>query len=107
VALRGTNTEMAAKPRRAAPVSTAFAPVVLHPKPREAAPPKKLDAVAKNSAATAPPVQQARDDQQTPAPAPELRTAYSAPPPNNSDQLAGAQPVVPANSFESRWAAIR
>jgi len=109
VVLRGTNTEMAAKPKRAAPVRTAFAPIVLHPKLRETAPPRKLDAVAKNAAAPAPrpPVQQARDDQTTPAPVPELRTAYSAPPPKNNELLAGAQPVVPANSFESRWAAMR
>ncbi|MGA8750377.1 MAG: L,D-transpeptidase family protein, partial [Pseudolabrys sp.] len=37
--LRGPNTEMAAKPKRAAPVRTASAPAVPHPKPLEAAPP--------------------------------------------------------------------
>jgi hypothetical protein len=113
IALRGTNTEMAAKPKRAAPVRTAAAPVVLHPKPREAAPPKPA-AVANNAPAPAPapPVQQARDDQKAPAPpapepAPEMRTAYSAPPASNSGLLTGAQPVVPANTFESRWTALR
>ena len=107
-ALRGTNTEMAAKPKRAAPVRTASAPTVPHLKPREAAPPKP-EAVANNAPAPAPtpPAQQARDDQKTPAPAPEMRTAYSAPPASNSGLLTGAQPVVPASSFESRWTALR
>jgi hypothetical protein len=105
-ALRGTNTEMAAKPKRVAPVRTASAPAVPHPKPHEAAPPKP-DTVANNAPAPAPAVQQPRDDQKTPptAPSPEMRTAYSAPPPINSGLLAGAQPVVPASSFENRWAA--
>jgi hypothetical protein len=37
-----------------------------------------------------------------------MRTAYSSPPPaNNNGLLQGAQPVVPAGSFESRWTALR
>ncbi|MGC2824631.1 MAG: hypothetical protein WA322_10415, partial [Pseudolabrys sp.] len=107
--LRGTNTEMAAKPKRAAPVRTASAPAVPHPKPHEAAPPAP-DVVANNAPAPAraPPMQQARDDQKTPAPTPDLRTAYlSSPLPSDSGLLTGAQPVVPASSFESRWAAAR
>jgi hypothetical protein len=126
VALRGANTEMAAKPKRAAPVRTASAPAVSHPTPREAALPKP-EAVTNNAPAPALPVQQVRDDQKTPAPAPavqqaqhdqktpaatpeparELRTAYSAPPASNNGLLTGAQPVVPASSFESRWTALR
>jgi len=95
VALRGTNTEMAAKPKHAAPVRTASA---------SAAPPAEPKAAAKN--VPAPPVQQARKDA-TP-PAPEVRTAYSSPPPENKNgMLSGAQPVVPAGSFESRWTALR
>ena len=39
---------------------------------------------------------------------PEIRTAYSATPQaNNSGLLSGAQPVVPAGSFDSRWTALR
>ena len=107
-ALRGTDTEMAAKPKRAAPVRTASTPAVPHPKTHEAAPPKP-DAVVNNAPALAPapPVQQARDDQKTPTSTPNMRTAYSAPPASNSGVLTGAQPVVPAGSFESRWAALR
>jgi hypothetical protein len=52
-------------------------------------------------------MQQARDDQKTPAPTPDLRTAYSAPPPSDSGLLTGAQPVVPTSSFENRWTALR
>ena len=109
VGLRGTNTEMAAKPKRAAPMRTASAPVVLHPRRQEAAPPRKPVAVANNAQAPAAPVQQVRDEPKTPAaaPAPEMRTAYSAPPPANNDLLTGAQPVVPASSFEARWTALR
>ena len=107
-ALRGTNTEMAAKPKRAAPVRTASAPTVPHPRPHEGAPPKP-DVVVNNATAPAPAssVPQARDDQKAPAPTPDLRTAYSAPSPSDSGLLTGAQPVVPASSFESRWAASR
>ena len=101
---------MAAKPRRAAPVRTAAAPAAPHAKPREAAPAKPRRWPSNAAApAPAPPVQQARDDQKTAAPAPaaEMRTAYSAPPASNSDLLTGAQPVVPAGTFESRWSALR
>ena len=41
------------------------------------------------------------------APAPEMRTAYSAPQSDDGGLAAGAQPVVPAGSFESRWTALR
>jgi len=99
VALRGSNTEMAAKPKHARLVRTASAPLG---KPHEAAP-AKPKAVAK--IAPAPREQQARKDE-TPL-APEMRTAYSAPPASNGGLLTGAQPVVPAGSFESRWTALR
>jgi hypothetical protein len=103
VALRGSNTEMAAKPKRATPVRTASAPAVPHAKPQDAAPAEPT-AVAKN--APAPRVQQAGKEEKSPAP--EMRTAYSAPPPASNDGLlSGAQPVVPAGSFESRWTALR
>jgi murein L,D-transpeptidase YafK len=95
-----TNGEMVVKPERAAPLRTASAPTVPNLKPHGA--PPKPDAVA-----AVPPVQQARDDQKTPAPTPDLRTAYSAPPPSDSGLLTGAQPVVPTSSFENRWTALR
>jgi murein L,D-transpeptidase YafK len=40
-----------------------------------------------------------------PAHEPEMRTAFQTPPKRNL--LSGAQPVVPAGSFESRWSAFR
>jgi hypothetical protein len=104
VALRGSNTEMAAKPKRATPVRTASVP---HDKPHEAtsAEPKAV-AKAMAKSAPAPGVQQAGKEDKSPAP--EMRTAYSAPPPaSNNGLLQGAQPVVPAGSFESRWTALR
>ncbi|MDI3469255.1 MAG: L,D-transpeptidase family protein [Pseudolabrys sp.] len=43
---------------------------------------------------------------QTP-PQPEVRTAYSGPAPTPvNSMLTGAQPVLPAGSFEARWSAI-
>ncbi len=53
VELRGTNTEMAAKPKRAATVRTTSAPIALHPKPQKAAPPEPT-AVAHNVPEPAP-----------------------------------------------------
>jgi murein L,D-transpeptidase YafK len=38
---------------------------------------------------------------------PQLRTAFSAPPATTNGVLLGAQPVVPAGSFDSRWSGFR
>jgi hypothetical protein len=38
---------------------------------------------------------------------PEMRTAFTSPPQPKSGLLSGAQPVVPAGTFESRWSAFR
>jgi len=93
-ALRGTNTDMAAKPKRTAPTyQTASAP-----KPQE-----KPKAIIANAEAT----QQAKpaEKDSTPsAPAQEMRTAYSAPAPAPNGLLSGAQPVMPVGTFASRWA---
>ncbi len=43
--------------------------------------------------------------QAAPAREPEMRTAFQSPP--KAGMLSGAQPVVPAGSFESRWSAFR
>ncbi len=92
-ALRDGNTQLAAKPKRGAVMRTASA---LQPKPHDAAPAKPT-AVAKSTPASKP---------QRPEP-PEIRTAYSASQTNNNGLLSGAQPVVPAGSFDSRWTALR
>ena len=101
VALRGSKTEMAAKLKRSAPVRTATAPT----KPYESASAKPKAVATENPApAPAPAVQQARDSK---PPTPDMRTAYSSPPPaDKNGLLQGAQPVVPAGSFESRWTAL-
>jgi hypothetical protein len=36
-----------------------------------------------------------------------MRISYSAARPSDSGLLAGAQPVVPTGSFDSRWTALR
>jgi murein L,D-transpeptidase YafK len=125
VTLRGSNTDMAAKPKRAAPhvarTRTASAPIALHPKGHKAA--HKPTAVAKaapakpepkpKAVANAEPARKAgtvwkRLDAQhkKPKPEPEIRTAYSAPP-ASGNLLSGAQPVMPVGSFSSRWTSLR
>jgi hypothetical protein len=97
VASRSSNTHLAAKQKHGAVMRTASVPPAPHTKPQVAAPAKPTT-VAKNAPAPKP---------QRPA-QPEIRTAYSAAPQaNNSGLLSGAQPVVPAGSFDSRWTALR
>jgi hypothetical protein len=95
--LRGSETP--AKTKRSAPVRTASAPIK----------PKEPKAVASTPPAPTPRVQQAKkqDNKQDKAPDTELRTAYSSSQSNNGGVLPGAQPVVPAGTFESRWTALR
>ncbi|HET9717080.1 MAG TPA: L,D-transpeptidase family protein [Pseudolabrys sp.] len=50
---------------------------------------------------TAPAPQQPAKHESAPAPQAEIRTAYSTPPASNHGLLAGAQPVVPAGTFNS------
>jgi murein L,D-transpeptidase YafK len=98
VALRGT--EDATKPKRPA-VRVASMPVVPRPKPQEA---RKVIANAAPPKPKPPVVQVEKSEPQ--APAAEIRTGYSAPQPSNN-LLAGAQPVVPVGSFNTRWSALR
>jgi murein L,D-transpeptidase YafK len=91
------------KPAAKRAMQTAAAQPAVKPKPRpaqsqvaNATPSPGLRPSVKEEAAAKPA-----------APAPEMRTAFSAPPPNKSALLSGAQPVVPAGSFESRWSAFR
>jgi hypothetical protein len=105
IALRGTDAVTPAKSKQAAPVRTASAPALPARRAAEAA--AKPKAVASNTPAPPPRVQQARKEYKPPAPAVEMRTAYSAPPASNGGLLAGAQPVVPAGTFEARWTALR
>jgi hypothetical protein len=118
---RGTNTELAAKPKQAAavrtasatasaPVHIASAPVKTAPAPAQTASapawpaPKPSDAAPKAVAETArtpawpAPSQPARTEPPH-AQQPEIRTAYSTPPASSNGLLAGAQPVVPAGTF--------
>jgi murein L,D-transpeptidase YafK len=124
VALRGTNTEMAATPKRpprTGNVRTAAAPISLHPKPQRAAhrpvavanaapakptPRKVAKSTEKTKTAAQPAPRVARAQRQA-APEPEIRTAFSAPPAPTGSLMAGAQPVVPTGSFNSRWSALR
>jgi hypothetical protein len=81
VGLRGTNTELAAKPRR---MTTA--------EPREVA---KALAPSRQTAEAQPPAKANAD----------IRTAYSAS--SAGSFIAGAQPTVPVGSFDSRWTGLR
>ena len=78
LALRGTNTELAARPKR---VTTAD--------PKEVA---KALAPQRSHTAAAQPAKPAESD---------VRTAYS------TATIAGAQPAMPVGSFDARWGGLR
>jgi murein L,D-transpeptidase YafK len=110
VAVRGANTDLAAKPKQAAPVravsTTASAPthtastVVASPsKPREAAAKPVETTVWGPPPPLPPPPAQTAKGEPPGAQQPEIRTAYSTPPASNNGLLAGAQPVVPVGTF--------
>jgi murein L,D-transpeptidase YafK len=71
------------------------------PQPKVAAAPKKPEL---RPAVT--PEPQVANAKAEPAKEPEMRTAFQTPAPK-STTMSGAQPVVPAGSFESRWSAFR
>jgi len=99
VKLRGSKTEMA-KAKQAPAFRTASVPAT-QPKPNDATP------SAPKAVAEAQPRSKEGDKSETLRAAErEMRTAYSAPPASNG-LLAGAQPVVPVGSFDSRWSGVR
>jgi hypothetical protein len=111
VAARTADLTVKPKQAPAAPVRTASAgaSVPLHttaPAPAPAAPAAKArEAATKSVAAPASaspwptPPQPTKTEPQPQQP--EIRTAYSTPPASNNGLLTGAQPVVPAGSFNS------
>jgi hypothetical protein len=105
VPVRSTSTDMAAKPKHAAPVQqTAPAPMRTAstssaPKPRDIAPPPAPENISRP--ASKPPAQQTAKAEAPRPPEPEIRSAYATPPASNGGLLTGAQPVVPAGSFNS------
>jgi hypothetical protein len=115
------STDLAAKPKQAAPVHTASTPARTataptpvrtasagpSPWPTEPAPapwpaPKPIA-----EAAPAPKPAPVQQPAKVETPRPEIRTAYTTPPASNNGLLAGAQPVVPTGSFETRWSGTR
>lgn len=109
VALRGSRTEVAAQPKRDSGFRTAR---TVTPVPREASPAKpKAVAESAPEPAPAPRVKQAvkpaDKTERARAREPELRTAFTAPPASGNGLLTGAQPVVPAGSFDSRFSGLR
>lgn len=105
----GDKTELAAKPKRTTRTAAAAKPA---PKPH-------APTAAKNIANATPKPAPARPAKPRNAPAdtadetpaagtPQLRTAFSAPPSaSRNGLLAGAQPVVPVGTFDSRWSGLR
>jgi murein L,D-transpeptidase YafK len=100
IGLRGTKSATAAKKtKRAAtrhtpPKAEAVAHAVPKPEPRNVAQaePEKSEAAPAPAAAAVP----------------EMRSAFSGTPaPTTNGMLAGAQPVMPAGSFDARWAGLR
>jgi murein L,D-transpeptidase YafK len=93
VALRGSSSDMAAKPKQANS-RTASTPsaVAKPPAPKAAAKPEPEEKPSAKQATA------------EPAPASDARAAYAAPQrPQTNGALSGAQPVVPAGTFDSRW----
>jgi murein L,D-transpeptidase YafK len=111
VAVRGSNTDLAAKPKQVAPVRSAAAgssvPVHTASTPTSSPAKQQYDpapkAVAETMRAPAwPSTSQTAKAEPTQSTAqPEIRTAYSTPPASNNGLLSGAQPVVPAGTFNS------
>ena len=66
---------------------------------RDAAPAPVPDNISRP--ASKPPVQQTAKTEAPRTPEPEIRAAYATPPASNGGLLTGAQPVVPAGSFNS------
>jgi murein L,D-transpeptidase YafK len=97
VALRGSKTETAGRPKHTAARATS-APAQ---KPKETEKPK-----AAANAAPAPQPKQTAQEEVT-VPAPPLRSAYANAPANSNGMLTGAQPVVPVGTFDNRWAGLR
>jgi hypothetical protein len=111
------SADLAAKPKQAAPVHTASTPV------RSATPPTRTASAGSSpwpsepASVPAPAPKPAAEAVAAPKPAPvqqpakvetpEIRTAYTTPPASNNGLLAGAQPVVPTGSFETRWSGMR
>jgi murein L,D-transpeptidase YafK len=98
VALRGSSSDVAAKPKQTNNRSASAFPKA--PLPKAAA---KSD--AKSEPAEKPSVTEATaEPPRQPAAASDARTAYAAPQqPQTNGALSGAQPVVPAGTFDSRW----
>jgi murein L,D-transpeptidase YafK len=114
VQLRGSTTQVAAKPAHREKVRTASTSVTHQPKPQKATPPKRVaeahniwepareKSVKQAKKIEKPPVKQVAKREEPPQQAPVIRTAFSAPPASSNGLLAGAQPVMPAGSFTIR-----
>jgi len=92
VALRGSSSDLAAKPKPA------------NSRPASAASAKP---VAPKTTAKSEPEEKASTKQATTEPASAGRSAYAAPQQQTNGTLTGAQPTVPAGNFDSRWSDFR
>ena len=111
VELRGSTVVAAAKPKAAPAIRTAAAPA---PRPKPYVPPKAVAVATPKAQVAQAEKKTARSEKkeqqnetQGATTASEIRTAYSAPQSRTNGLLAGAQPVLQAGSFESRWAGLR
>jgi hypothetical protein len=115
------STDLAAKPKQAGPVHAASAPVRTataptpvrtasagsSPWPSEPTPSPWPAPKPATETAPAPKPAAVQQPAKVETPRPELRTAYTTPPASTNGLLAGAQPVVPTGSFETRWSGMR
>jgi hypothetical protein len=106
VALRSTEINLTAKPKpkrtRTASASPHAAPVH-HARPRAVV--RAVPPVRQTAQPARPPAQQAAAAA-APTPPANLRTAFSGSDADARGVLAGAQPALPAGSFDARWSAL-
>jgi murein L,D-transpeptidase YafK len=100
VALRGSRSEMTAKPKHRPARPGAAEPAAS--KPRAAAAQPKAAA-----AHTAPAQRQPGAPVTAASPPPEIRTAFTAPSAPGNGMVSGAQPLVPSGTFAARWYGLR
>jgi murein L,D-transpeptidase YafK len=103
----------AAKPPQARPQNAAPVVPVVQIASAQSAKAKPQAAPARQQTAAMPALRPRLKDEASAQPnsssetSQEMRTAYSAPAPSKGGLLSGAQPVVPAGTFEARWSALR
>jgi len=103
VGLKGSDTAPAPAPAKQAPVSTAKAKNTAQPTAKTAT----TTTTAKGAAPRVIPLERSQQAPAQTAQQPKLPAPAAAAPAPAPQSIAGAQPAVPSNSFDSRWSTAR